>query len=332
MSVEKRVKPSAQMVESAKSQRKPILTILIATICIVTVAFVVYTLYMRSVREKQQSLEFTATRMMLSSKATYDGSWIEEEHGIFEVYFPSAEPDTTRDYHSIAVSVERDIEYDNATSRAFGVLVGADTFGFNIEDDPMTVLQSVQKQLTSDVVDAYWGYGGSGAYDIDLVDFANGQKAVKVSGDIIMYNLLRKNEESDEIEQEENKQPVLAYITLQRQYPVVIWATWDPQNYLAANEVPTQLTECLATLWQSNSKTGGAKWEPIPTTVDENGYTVFLESSVSPDTDSSSEPADDSDIAMIVEPAPEDETESPEDAGVPESPTGEAEATPGTEE
>lgn len=329
MSVEKRVKPSTRMMDALRRRRRKIFIIGGGSLLIILAVVVTTVLYQRHKVQSEQNLEFTATRVLLSSKTTYEGEWIQSKDNYFEVYLPAGSTDDTRTYNSEAVRVERDTDYDNSMTRAFGVLTSEETFDFQIEDDMFLVLDSVRDKLIEDIESTCWGHNASGGFDVDIVDFSNGQKAMKITGDIEMQNAVKPTTDSEEITTETTTRPMIAYITLQRGHAVTLWASWNPDDAIAVSEVPNQLNECLATLWQNKDESNMHNWVPVATTVDENGYTVFLDAPHTPDGDSKSEPADDSDIAMIVDPGDDinQDAENPTSEGQTETEEGSQETT-----
>ena len=139
MSVERRVKPSERMRNEMASKRKPLYIAL--AMLLVVAAFIAVWFAGRNVgRGQKEPLDITATRTMLTAKVSYDGTWVAEPDGLFEVYLPGNMIANAEDYNSLGVSVDYTDESSGQVASGFGVVVTQQEFDIKIEDDPFFVL------------------------------------------------------------------------------------------------------------------------------------------------------------------------------------------------
>ena len=260
-----------------KERRKEIYTGVLICLVIMVVALSGYLVYDKMFREPDVGADVLATRTMLAEKTSYTGSWITENEGLFEVYLPGA-LDTTKEWDSLAVSTEYDVDYDNAVKRAFGVVYSDTKMDIEkVSDDPMAVLDAVADKITADIAAASRGGRPSIAYDVEVVTLKNDVEAVKISGDMDITLIMQKSKDDTETYQDTMTYPVLAYVTLQKGYPVGVWTTYDPFDYFTSEECPTQLEEMATTIWQTKFTGEDEEWVEVPTTLDENRRIIFPE-------------------------------------------------------
>lgn len=250
-----------------------------------------FLVYMNSQRYKDYTephdltTDLTATRTMLSEAVNYEGLWTQEEQGLVEVYLPGTELDTTATYYSFAVTAERDMEHDKRLDRSFGAMVDMDhRFGYDVDDDPMVIIDAVKDKIMADVAAVGWGYNPSGAYDIDIIPLSNGHSAILLEGQVTIFQVMQHgwkemedNPDQNEYYEESIDLELKAYITIHKGYPVVVWTVYDGFDYFATDECPGQLDQVLTTLWETKYLGDVTIWTPVATTIDEDGRVIFLD-------------------------------------------------------
>lgn len=277
MSVQKRVKPSTRMKAAIKAKRRQVYAGVLACMMVVIVCLSGYLIYDKMIAPNGVSADILATRTMLSKKTSYNGSWITQADGLFEVYLPGT-VDTSKEWQSLAVSAVHNNDYDNAIQRAFGVVYSPEKLDITTpSEDPMIILDSVSSMITNDVAAVCLGGRPSVAYDVEVVTMQDGTEAVKISGDIEVTLIMQKSKTDTETYEEQMVYPVIAYVTLQKGYPVGAWCVYDPFDYFASEEVPAQLEEMVSTIWQTKFTGEDVEWVEVPTTLDENRRIIFPE-------------------------------------------------------
>lgn len=260
-----------------KAKRHQVYVAVLVCMSLVIVGLAGYLVWDKVIYNKGASADVVATRTMLSQKVSYDGSWVTEAEGLFEVYIPGT-LDTSKEWKSMAVTSVHDTEYDNSLKRAFGVVYSDEKLDISsVSLDPMLVLSSVSDQITNDIAGVCLGGRPSVAYDVEVVTLANGEEAVKISGDMELTFMMQKSKTDTETYEEQLNYPVIAYITLQKGYPVGVWCTYDQFDYWCSEEVPTQLEEMVSTIWQTKFTGEDVEWVEVPTTLDENRRIIFPE-------------------------------------------------------
>lgn len=277
MSVQKRVKPSTRMKAAIKAKRRQVYAGVLACMMLVIICLSGYLMYDKMIAPKGVAADVLATRTMLSKKTSYDGSWITQADGLFEVYLPGT-VDTSKEWQSLAVSAVHNTDYDNSIQRAFGVVYSSEKLDIESPaDDPMVILDAVSSMITNDITAVCLGGRPSVAYDVEVVTMKDGTEAVKISGDIEVTHIMQKSKTDTETYEEQMQYPVLAYVTLQKGYPVGAWCTYDQFDYFASEEVPVQLEEMVSTIWQTKFTGEDVEWVEVPTTLDEDRRIIFPE-------------------------------------------------------
>lgn len=276
MSIEHRVKPSARVKAALQRRRKFIVIVLVAIVCASLLGVGVYNAI--KVRGRQSSLDMNASalRTLLASRTNYNGNWVREDEGLFEVYLPG-EVQQSEDFVSLGFTIERDTEYDNSCVRAYGVLKGTTRYEATIEEEDHNILSEVMPDIVEDAGKAHAGRNISGAYDMELVSLNDGRTAIKCVGTLQFTQLLQEPGEGGKVYQETVEQPLEVYITLEKGYPVAIWATYNRDNYIATQEVPQTLFEVVNTLWQTEYAADRKEWNFVPVTTGPDGVIKFDE-------------------------------------------------------
>lgn len=279
MSVERRVKPSERMKNEMASKRKPLYIAL--AMLLVVAAFIAVWFAGRNVgRGQKEPLDITATRTMLTAKVSYDGTWVAEPDGLFEVYLPGDMIANAEDYNSLGVSVDYTDESSGQVASGFGVVVTQQEFDIKIGDDPFFVLDRISKQVVNDIAKAWRAGNASGAYDVELLTLDDGREAMRLSGDVIMTRLIQNGANPDDITQEQVQCPLLAYITLEKGRPVALWSTWDDMDDYLREETAQKMEEMVSTFWQTRYSGNVQNEEQVENNLYEEDYTISDESSI----------------------------------------------------
>lgn len=274
MSIEHRVKPSAR-VKAALRRRRTFLVVLAASIIVAIAAGIgIYTLIKSQERQGSLDMNEAALRTLLASRTNYQGNWVREEQGLFEVYLPG-EVQHSDDFSSMGFTIERDAEYDNSCTRAYGVLKGDTRYEAGLEEEDQSILSDVMPGVVEDAGRAHAGRNISGAYDMEIITLTDGRSAIKCIGTLQFTQLLQEPGEDGKVYQETVEQPIEAYITLEKGYPVVVWATYNRDNYMASQEVPKTLLQVANTLWQTEYAGDKTDWKPVAVTTGPDGVIKF---------------------------------------------------------
>lgn len=274
MAVERRVKPSTRMMAAIRRKRMIILGVIATTLVVAGVIFGVLYSIRAQERAKTMDTNAAALRALLSSRTNYEGNWMAGPDGLFEIYLPG-EVITDSNFNSAGYSAEINTEYDNSCTKAFGVVIGKERFDVQLGDDSATILSSIMQDVVSDVARVHKGRNASGAYDVESLTMTDGRAAIRVEGNVTFTQLLQDPGGNEEPYQEENQQPMMAYITLEKGFPVAIWCTYNRDNYIISQEVPEQLLEVANTLWQIEYAGDKTEWRPVATTVGPDGVIIY---------------------------------------------------------
>lgn len=145
MSIEHRVKPSARVKAALQRRRKFIAIVLVAIVCASLLGVGVYNAIKARGRQSSLDMNASALRTLLASRTNYNGNWVREDEGLFEVYLPG-EVQQSEDFVSVGFTIERDMEYDNSCVRAYGVLKGTTRYEATIEEEDHNIISEVMPE------------------------------------------------------------------------------------------------------------------------------------------------------------------------------------------
>lgn len=279
MSKDKKVKPATKTIEENRARRMKVCVVALVCLSVLTVSLTVYLLWDKIYRKGPSDMNISATRTMLSQRVSYDGTWVSQEEGLFEVYIPG-ELDTSKEWQSLAVTSSYDTEYDNSLKRAFGVVYSDEKLDItSVNTDPMMVLEAVSSKITNDIATVSRGGRPSVAYDVETVVLNSGIEAIRITGDMELTFIMQKSKTDTETYEEQLTYPVIAYITLQKGYPVGVWCTYDAFDYWCSEEVPVQLEEMLSSLWNTKFTGEDVEWVETDIVYDEASSTISTNNS-----------------------------------------------------
>lgn len=253
MAIENRVKPSARMAEVITQQRKRILIGVVSVLVgigVVTGAWFGYQ-HFKPDPNRDLSTDTVAVRTMLSSKTSYEGTWVRESSGLFEVYLPGEKLDTSKEYESMAVVANRYAERKDNLIDAYGVYVSDEQVDIAVDEDPFFILDTVRDSVLGDISKACACGNPSGAYDIEYLQLDDGRIAMKLTGDVQMTAMLKSSPEDEEPKQENVIYPMIAYVTIEKGTPVAVWCTYDSFDKTASDTSATKLLEVANTVWNT---------------------------------------------------------------------------------
>lgn len=272
MSVERRVKPPRKVKNKTRSAsniivtnwKKVVAVVLVVVLLISTFAIVAPLIPKRSKTPKKTTAEEDAivTRNIIATRTSYEGEWVEEPDGLFQVYLPGDNVEE-KGYNSVAFSYDRETDYDNTCLRAYGVIVGEEEFDIAVVDDPATIFGTVKDKLGEDIAKVCYGKYPSAAYDMEFVTMKDGRDAIRISGDITMSVLYKENKDSSATYQDVLTRNLQAYLTLERGIPVLVWACWNPFDYFVDKDTPGLLEEMANTLLLNKKLLPVPEWTPI---------------------------------------------------------------------
>ena len=248
MAVERRVKPSVRIKAAAAKRIKIILLIFAVVIALSVVALIVLKLNgigdehvgTKHPNNPEQTKE--AIRAMLATAVSYDGTWIEDEQGRFQVYLPGVTERT--DGNKIS-----DYLYTNeAGMAAFGVYIGREqypTMDGNPQADPNAILQSVVSKVLPDVGLVMYDAKFSGSYDVSNITLGDGTPGLFVTGELQTVLGLQGEGEAD-VNHVTYNFPLYGFAMLREDWPVFIWGACDPDDSAIATQLETYMKECAS--------------------------------------------------------------------------------------
>lgn len=252
MAIENRVKPSSRMAQTIQERRNLILIVLAVIVGIAAVGFGGYKVWQIVKPDPNKNLptDVVAVRTMLSSKTNYDGTWVADKDGLFEVYLPGEKLDKNRDYESMAVVANRYAEYKDTLIDAYGVFKAKQDVDIKIDADPFFIMDTVREPILGDIAKACGGTAPSGAYDIEYVTLEDGRMAMKLKGDVQMVAMVKTSPDA-EAEQDTIIYPMIAYVTIEGNTPVATWCAYDSFDQTAADSAEEKLLQVANTVWRT---------------------------------------------------------------------------------
>lgn len=258
MAVERRVKPSAKMKAGVSKWWKSIvLAVVLIVLAVGAILIVPDTLERLGGKDPSKNPDNPAKikeaiRAMLATTVSYDGTWIEDPQGRFQVYMPGVTERT--DDNKVC-----DYLYTNeAGMAAFGIYIGREqypTMDGNPQVDPNAILQSVVSKVLPDVGLVMYDAKFSGSYDVSNITLGDGTPGLFVTGELQTVLGLQGDSEAD-VNHVTYNFPLYGFAMLREDWPVFVWGACDPDDATIASQLDTYMKECASIM---SGVTSGSK-------------------------------------------------------------------------
>lgn len=197
--------------------------------------------------EKHDATVEEATKVMLASNVSYDGTWYDDTDFGYHVYLPLTSVSSDKDYASKVVYVN-----EGGTAMS-GITIGDGTYPTLEGDataDSNTMLRSVMDKITHDAGLNFFNATFSGAYELSSDALPNNIKALKVTGNL-MTTLTLKLEGTDTPFKQDATYFLDGYIVLLDDTPVFFWGISDRDDPSVTPAMSSWVKECATTFWKT---------------------------------------------------------------------------------